>query len=334
MWLDTVADQPNDETNEEQAADIESVAMDTEDSVVASDEEGREVEEEEEGKKSQSNQPMDLGSPLDSDPEFDLLPGEQDDSMDMTGKEGGGDGVSGAKETANLENQASEEAPEDGGDKEEEEKGEDEEVKKEETEEKKEESEEAVNEGGQKRIERLDSTFDSSYEPATEELLYEGDPETEVKHETSEEQADADKGEKSTPQKKDGEEEGDKPADTSVTTERREEDEGFMVEVHYKDPGESSLIDPAATVIGPAHSSSSSSEPRGKGGKASLIAAGGKTPGDSNRFVLPCRFPLPFFLHSNVFQLEHTIVCSNWSTLCSVVFQLEHTARVGRRFCD
>jgi hypothetical protein len=288
----TVCDQPNNETETERAPsapEIDTVAMDTSDSVAASDD-GQGEEE-----KGQSNQPMDLGSPLDSDPEFDLLPGEQDDSMDMPGKEGDGDDRN--EEVTKTENQEPEEAAVDDGDKEEE-KGEEGVREEEETEEKKESEKEEAKGGREKRIDRLDSTFDSSYEPATEELLYEGDPDTEVKQETSEEKTPAEEGERATSQEKD---EWDKLADTSATTERRDEDEGFMVEVHYKDQG-GGLEDPAASVIGPAPSSSSVREE--SRGKASVVT-GGKTTGNSNRFVLPYRFPSTFL---------STALYSNWST--------------------
>jgi hypothetical protein len=287
----TVCDRPNNETETKRAPsalEIDTVAIDTSDSIAASDD-GQEEEE-----KGQSNLPMDLGSPLDSDPEFDLLPGEQDDSMDMPGKEGDGD-----EEVTKTENQECEETAVDDGDKEEE-KGEEEAREQEESEQKKEREKEEAKGAGGKRIDRLDSTFDSSYEPATEELLYEGDPDTEVKQETSEEKIPAEEGGRSTSREKD-EGGGYKPADISVTTERRDEDIGFMVEVHYKDQG-GGLEDPVATVIGPAHSSSSArEEPRGK----ASVVTGGKTTGDSNRFVLPYRFPSPFL---------STALYSNWST--------------------
>lgn len=286
----TVSDQTLLETEQDPppSGEVDNITMDTE-SVTASDD-GREEEE-----KGQSNQPMDLGSPLDSDPEFDLLPVEQDDSMDMTGKEGGDD----ADETVEKEKEPVEEEAEEeggGGGEKEEETEEDKEEPGEK--EKEEEEEEKAKEGNEKRLDRLDSTFDSSYEPATEELLYEGDPDTDVKQETSEGPAAAGEEEQPSSQDKEDDGEGDKMADTSAT-EKREEDEGFMVEVHYKDQG-GSLEDPAATVIGPAPSSSSRMELREKGGKASL-SSGGKTTGDSNRFVLPCRFFPPFSLHSTVY---------------------------------
>ena len=280
----TVSDQTPLETEHDlpPSGEVDNITMDTE-SVAASDD-GQEEEE-----KGQSNQPMDLGSPLDSDPEFDLLPVEQDDSMDMTGKEGGDE----ADETVEKEKEAVEEEAEEEGGGEKEEETEDKEEPGE-----KEKEEEKAKEGNEKRLDRLDSTFDSSYEPATEELLYEGDPDTDMKQETSEGPATAGEEEQPSSQDKEDDGEGDKMADTSAT-EKREEDEGFMVEVHYKDQG-GSLEDPAATVIGPAPSSSSRAELREKGGKASL-SSGGKTTGDSNRFVLPCRFFPPFSLHSTVY---------------------------------
>lgn len=282
----TVSDQTPLETEQDPppSGEVDNITMDTE-SVAASDD-GREEEE-----KGQSNQPMDLGSPLDSDPEFDLLPVEQDDSMDMTGKEGGDD----ADETVEKEKEAvEEEAEEEGGGG-----GEKEEETEEDKEEpgEKEKEEEKVKEGNEKRLDRLDSTFDSSYEPATEELLYEGDPDTDVKQETSEGPAAAGEEEQPSSQDKEDDREGDKMADTSAT-EKREEDEGFMVEVHYKDQG-GSLEDPAATVIGPTPSSSSRAELREKGGKASL-SSGGKTTGDSNRFVFfPSLFSPQHCIYSN-----------------------------------
>jgi hypothetical protein len=148
-------------------------------------------------------------------------------------------------------------------------------------------------------VDRLDSNFDSSYEPATEELLYEGDPETETKQDSS---ALAGDGAEPGDVREDGEGEADLSA-----AERREEEEGFMVEVHYEDQGGSSLEDPVATVIGPAHSTRDDLEE--KGGKPSGGAAGGKTAGDSTRFVLPCRFP-SISLHSIVVLIgaHHHIV--------------------------
>lgn len=158
---------------------------------------------------------------------------------------------------------------------------------------------------GERRAERLDSNFDSSYQPGSEELLYEGDPEheTETKPETEH-------GEEGAPSTLTSQ-------DEATVAERREEEEGFMVEVHYKDQG-GGLEDPAATTA-----------PLQEMEKKQASSDGGKTAGDSARFVLPCRFPshFPPFLSSRVvlFQLEHThlslSVISNWCPLawsCSI----------------
>ena len=241
----------------------------------------------EEEDKGQSNQPMELGSPLDSDPEFDLLPGEQEDSMEMIAK--GGETSGTEHQEARPKKYASEEVKEEREGEEKEDGDEEAKAGAEAIGKRKEEKKEVTG----KRVERLDSTFDSSYEPATEELLYEGDPEMDVRQETGEpsEERPAGEDERSTSLGEGGE----KMADTSGT-EKREEEVAFMVEVHYKDQG-GILEDPAATVIGPA--SSTRDEAREKGGKRSPVS-GGKTTGDSTRFVLPCRFS-PFSLHSIVF---------------------------------
>lgn len=250
-----------------------------------------EEEEEEEEKVSQMSQKMDLGSPLDSDPEFDFLSGEQEAMAD--------EGTLVKEEDISREDLKEEDLDE----------AEEEEKKKEEEEEKmedqettpvkdelKEENEKKKEKGGatvvEKRIERLDSTFDSSYEPATEELLYEGDPDTDMK--TSEQKTE----EKDTSLHEGGEGRGEKMAATSAA-ERRDEDEGFMVEVHYKDQGGVGVLEePAAAAIAPISSSKEAS--REKARKSSHMSSSsssvGKTSsrGDtSSRFVLPCRSLCP-----------------------------------------
>ena len=289
-----VTEQQNSETEQEMPGPISTKTVTKEiDMITMETKEAVAVEEE----KSQSNQPMDLGSPLDSDPEFDLLPGEQDESVDtLTTNEEYAASTSATEDlnTSVKEDVTEEETAEQTGDEEregetrrdgtEERKGEDE----------KDEEEDSSSSSGGKRVDRLDSTFDSSYEPATEELLYEGDPDAEAKHDPSQDASTA---------------EGDvsllvgdreKTADTSVT-DKREEEEGFMVEVHYKDQG-GSLEDPAAAVIGSTPLSKEDLEE--KGGKPSPSVTG-KTPGDSSRFVLLCRVPSPFL---------STALYSNWST--------------------
>ena len=279
------------------AEEVAMVTVETKDSVVTND-----VVEDD---KSQTNQPMDLGSPLDSDPEFDLLSGELDESIDAATKEEE-ESVCGTEDTQQtVEKEKEEEHSEEAvvkAEEEEEREGEkeiDADVKM------KKEDEDSKNlDGGERRMERLDSTFDSSYEPATEELLYEGDPETEPKQDTSQEVPTTE----DLASSREEEGGGEKMGDTSAS-EKREEEEGFMVEVHYKDQG-GILEDPAATVIGPASSSrSNSGEKAGKAGKPSGVA-GGKTTGESNRFVLPCRFSLPFL---------STALYSNWSALCALI---------------
>ena len=314
----SVPEQQNSETDlepthvavETAAEEVAMGTVETKDSVVTND-----VVEDD---KSQTNQPMDLGSPLDSDPEFDLLSGELDESVDAATKEEE-ESVCGTEDTQQtVEKEKEEEHSEEAvvkAEEEEEREGEkeiDADVKM-----KKEDEDSKDLDGGERRMERLDSTFDSSYEPATEELLYEGDPETEPKQDTSQEVPTTE----DLASSREEEGGGEKMADTSAS-EKREEEEGFMVEVHYKDQG-GILEDPAATVIGPASSSrSNSGEKAGKAGKPSGVA-GGKTTGESNRFVLQCRFSLPLSFHSIVLQLECT-VCSNWSTPCCVLIGAHH----------
>jgi hypothetical protein len=236
-----------------------------------------------------NHQPMDLGSPLDSDPEFDLLLVDRDDSVSEKQEDVSGEQEREKKEEGDV-GTAETDAKED----------EEEELKT---------AEETASK--EMRVERLDSNFDSSYEPSAEELLYEGDPETETKPEAEQGQegsptADADISR---------EDSGGAATEQEALAERREEDEGFMVEVHYKDQG-GVLEDPAAT--GPTQESEK---------KQASSADGGKPVGESVRFVLPCRFPSPLpsislhswvclFLigaHPFLFQLEPTTIYSNWS---------------------
>ena len=283
-----VTEQQNSETEQEMPGpkmvtkEIDMITMESKEAAA--------VEEE----KSQSNQPMDLGSPLDSDPEFDLLPGEQDESVDnlTTNEE-----YASVTEDLNMsvkEDVTEDETAEQTGDEEREGETRRDGTEERKKEDEKDEEEDSSGSGGGKRVDRLDSTFDSSYEPATEELLYEGDPDAETKHDPSQDASTAE-GDLSLL-------EGDKEkaADTSVT-DKREEEEGFMVEVHYKDQG-GSLEDPAAVVIGSTPLSKEDLEE--KGGKPSPSVTG-KTPGDSSRFVLLCRVPSPFL---------STALYSNWST--------------------
>ena len=208
------------------------------------------------------NQPMDLGSPLDSDPEFDLSLTEREESKKELGEEAATeDDATGETETEQSDKKEREEEKEVA-----------EEEGKDEGSDKKESSAGAGElEGAGNRPKRLDSTFDSSYEPASEELLYEGDPETETKQEPSQEESITEEEQVT---------QGGGVTENAAA-ERREEEEGFMVEVHYKDQG-GSLEDPAATAM------TSAPEAEKKGGKSSLDAS--KTAGDSTRFVLPFFF--------------------------------------------
>ena len=236
--------------------EIETVTMETVES----------IEEEEEDKLATGNhQPMDLGSPLDSDPEFDLLPADREDSMTEKQEECGT-------------------AADDSGEQEREKKEED--VRTVEVEDKEEKEEDVKKTTGEsvnkeQRVERLDSNFDSSYEPAAEELLYEGDPETETK-------PDAEQGQEESPTADADVSRDDAAAEQEASAEKREEDEGFMVEVHYKDQG-GVLEDPAAS--GP---------PQEMEKKQASSTEGGKTAGDSARFVLPCPPSPPISFHSRV----------------------------------
>ena len=267
--------------------EIETVTMETEGSIG--------VEGEGEEGKTLHSQPMDLGSPLDSDPEFDLLPGDQDDSIVTKGSQ--------RTDQAAAEEEKIDERGGEGATEEEEE----EEKKEVKCDDKREARTTADKEGGERKrdgvteaaagssssgekqkVERLDSTFDSSYEPSTEELLYEGDPEAENRQDASlgEEEGGGKLNESSAsmdeedPVKKEGNNgvpEGAAP---------REEEEGFMVEVHYKDQG-GGLDDPATTATGPA-SSSTSEKKRSSDVKSAPAAAS-----DSSRFVLSfCFSPL------------------------------------------
>lgn len=236
------------------AEDIETVTMETNGMIDMSMGSDREGEEE----KSSHQQPMDIGSPLDSEPEFDLS-GRGSVPTDQDGDTGHHDVVADEQET--LQDTKEEEKEDlivvEKGD--EDEKKEDEEI-------------------GERRVERLDSNFDSSYQLGSEELLYEGDPDNEIET------------------KPENEQEGDacvveedaavavvvEEGSVETTMEKREEEEGFMVEVHYKDQG-GSLEDPSA---GPSNESEKKLDGKSSGD-------GGKmTAGDSTRFVLP----LPTFL--------------------------------------
>lgn len=329
----SVAEQQEDSANFScEEAITKEIAMETDGSIVVC-EGGDKLEDGEggggEGVKSPHNQPMDLGSPLDSDPEFDLSSGNQDDSMTTLPKEqeidksgdlaedvAGGNKQELTKENKKKEDKGGSAAKDD--------------VKKEAV---VKDDESAVdvaktptdsgNTGHKQRIERLDSTFDSSYEPSTEELLYEGDLDTETKPDTSLTTVEPAK------QKDDknvaigNDKEPLKNEESNGAA--REEEEGFMFEVHYKDQG-GNLEEPAATTKTPATSSSKStaksSEKKGSGKHGSSSEGSGKSTAasDSARFVLSCRFP-PFFSPQGYYR-----VYSNWSTLCwRYLFQLEST---------
>ena len=285
------------------AEEIETVTMDTEESVEESERDG-EGEGEREAVTS-NQQPMDLGSPLDSDPEFVLVQGEQEDAETSKTESQEEENTVVTETETETEHQEVEKEVE-----------EKKEVEKEKEIDEKKESEETVEEGNrEKRVERLDSTFDPSYEPGSEELLYEGDPETETKQDAT--AAVELKEQEETPavivlgddEPTSPEKEG--ATEATSAEHRSEEDEGFMVEVHYKDQG-GSLEDPApsSTLVPPR-------EVEKKGGKSSADA--GKTTGDSARFVLP--FFSPFLSTARVgypnwstlwlFQLECTWPCSN-----------------------
>ena len=246
--------------------EIETVTMETVESV-----------EEGEGDKlaTDNHQPMDLGSPLDSDPEFDLLPADREDSM--------------------TEKQEEAATAEDGSGEQEQEKKEEDvsivetDMKADEEEGVRKTPEEAVSK--EQRVERLDSNFDSSYEPGAEELLYEGDPETETK-------PDAEQGQEESPTADADVSRDDAGTEQETSAERREEDEGFMVEVHYKDQG-GGLEDPAAAGL-----------PQETEKKQASGGDGGKTTGDSARFVLPCSPLSPPFLST----AGYGVSISNWST--------------------
>ena len=267
------------------------------------------------------HEPMDLGSPLDSDPDFDLSgdleePDQQEELL-----------LSAPATGANLDREGS--AEREGGEAQvEEEEEEEEEAEK--TEIGAAESEEDQS-PSKKKLERLDSKFDSSYQPGAEELLYEGDPdnETEAKLEEPQEEA-ADEsmedsapptaatlteGEEKTAQPDRGVQEGkgegkkgkeeekrqEAEREKEETAEKREEDEGFMVEVHLKDHGvglDEPPLQPPSTK--PSSSSSSAQEP----GKKSTASDGGSakptktTESNTDRFVIPLSFhrihkPLP-----------------------------------------
>ena len=159
-----------------------------------------------------NQQPMELGSPLDSGPEFDLtgdllVPSGQDlegEEGEGGGEEGGGEGERGGEEEEQVDRE----------------------------EEKAEEDAEQANAG--KRMDRLDSNFDSSYQPGSEELLYEGDPDNEV--EMKNDQETGEQAAEDTSQAA-GEKAVAAGGKGKGVPEKREEDEEFMLEVHYKDQG-------------------------------------------------------------------------------------------------
>lgn len=232
------------------AENVETVTMETNgivDMAIGSDGEG-------EKQVSSLQQPMDLGSPLDSEPEFDLS-GRASEPADQDG------------DTEHHDTTDDQELPQETTEEEEESV---EVAEKSDEDEKKEDGERA-----ECRVERLDSNFDSSYQPGSEELLYEGDPdnETETKPET-EVEGDAPVVDEDPAAVEDG--------NTETAVEKREEEEGFMVEVHYKDQG-GSLEDP---------STAPSNETEKKQDGKSSSDEGKMAAGDSTRFVLP--FPLLF----------------------------------------
>ena len=175
------------------------------------------------------HQPMDLGSPLDSDPDFDL----SGDMLDLESHEldgGGGGGDKGEKDA------------QDGGSKSQE--------------------RDSLLLGG--RLDRLDSNLDLSYQPASDVLLYEGDPENE---EQEGEGKDAGEGRMSTAAGDFGGEIG------VVKNQEKEEDEEFMLEVHYKGSGSGGGgLDENIAVA-------TTAEADGKRGRATRLAT------DSDRFV-------------------------------------------------
>ena len=239
-------------------------------------------------------QPMDLGSPLDSDPEFELsgdllVPGEQQEGVEL-------------EPDLDEEDQQQQQLLDGEGEKEREETTEQEE-KDGEGEEAMEDKTEEGEGAGERRVERLDSNFDSSYQPGAEELLYEGDPdnETETKPETEEEVEGTPTKDDATPdtvsheQQQPQQQDSQRGREKEATGERREEEEGFMVEVHYKDQG--SLEDPVAVNPG-------LQEASGKKEASKASGDGSKTTSDSSRFVLLC-VALPPFLSPQGY--------SNWS---------------------
>ena len=232
--------------------DIETVTMETNGIIDMSMEEG-------EGEKQASShqQPMDIGSPLDSEPEFDLsgrgsVPTDQECDTEHHD-------VADEQETSqDTKEEEKEDLVVD-------EKGDEDEKKEDE-------------ESRERRVERLDSNFDSSYQPGSEELLYEGDPDNEIETKPENEpEGDAHVVEEDAAVNVVMEE-----GSAEITMEKREEEEGFMVEVHYKDQG-GGLEDPSA---GPSNESEKKLDGKSSGDGGKMAA------GDSTRFVLP----LPTFL--------------------------------------
>lgn len=232
------------------AEDVETVTMETNGMIDMNMESDREGEGERQT--SSHQQPMDMGSPLDSEHEFDLsgrasVPADQD----------GGD-------TEHHDVTDEQEQPQDTNEEDKEDL--EEVVEKGDEDEKKEDGE-----SGERRIDRLDSNFDSSYQPGSEELLYEGDPDNEIETKPENEQ----EGDSQVVEEDAAVGLGIEYGSAETTMEKREEEEGFMVEVHYKDQG-GSLEDP---------STGASNESEKKLDGKSSSGGGKMTAGDSTRFV-------------------------------------------------